>query len=115
MGTKLAMSTAFHPETDGQTERNNQTLEQMLRNYVNYKQDDWDAHLSAAEFAYNNAKQASTGATPFFLSTGQNPLVPAGLLNIENEINVPSTEDFVQNIANNIKKATENLGVAQRN
>ena len=56
MGTKLAISTAFHPEIDRQTEQNNRTLEQMLRNYVNYKQDNWDAHLSAAEFAYNNVK-----------------------------------------------------------
>jgi len=70
IGTKLAMSTAFHPETDGQTERNNRTLEQMLRNYVNYRQNDWDQHLAAAEFAYNNSKQASTGMTPFFLLTG---------------------------------------------
>lgn len=56
---KLSMSTAFHLETDERTERSNRTLEQMLRNWVNYKQNDWDEHLSAAEFACNNAKQAS--------------------------------------------------------
>jgi hypothetical protein len=47
------MSTAFHPQTDGQTERLNRTLEEMLRAYVTYKQDQWDEYLPAAEFAYN--------------------------------------------------------------
>jgi hypothetical protein len=50
------MSTAFHPQTDGQTEQTNRTLEQILRNYVAYRQDDWDQHLATAEFAYNNAQ-----------------------------------------------------------
>src|SRR6185436_16768979 len=57
LDTRLAMSTAFHPQTDGQTERMNQTLEQMLRIYTNYKQDNWNDLLPAAEFAYNNFKQ----------------------------------------------------------
>ena len=61
LGVKLAMSTAFHPQTDGQTERMNRTLESILRNFVNYKCDDWDAYLSLAEFAYNNSVNASTG------------------------------------------------------
>ena len=42
LGTKLVMSTSYHPQTDGQTERANRTLEDMLRAYVNYYQDDWD-------------------------------------------------------------------------
>jgi len=115
MGTKLAMSTAFHPQTDGQTERNNRTLEQMLRNFVNYRQNNWDQYLTAAEFAYNNAKQASTGMSPFFLVTGQNPLVPATLLNpTVDETNVQSTKDFIDNQAELIKKATDNLNKAQK-
>jgi chromodomain-containing protein/p58 integrase-like protein len=115
MGTKLAMSTAFHPETDGQTERNNRTLEQMLRNYVNYRQTDWDQHLAAAEFAYNNSKQASTGMSPFFLLTGQNPSVPASLVdpNVE-KTNVPNATEHIRHMSSLLKQATENLEVAQR-
>ena len=56
LGTTLSMSTSFHPQTDGQTERTNRTLEEMLRSYVNYKQDNWDEYLPLAEFAYNNSK-----------------------------------------------------------
>jgi hypothetical protein len=59
LGTKLSMSTAYHPQSDGQTERANRTLEDMLRAYVSYRQDDWDKHLIAAEIAYNNSLQAS--------------------------------------------------------
>ena len=54
----------FHPETDGQTERVNQTIEQYLRHYCSWKQDDWDELLPMAEFAYNSAKSETTGMSP---------------------------------------------------
>ena len=115
LGTQLAMSTAFHPETDGQTERNNRTLEQMLRIFVNYKQNDWDQHLIAAEFAYNNSKQASTGMSPFYLATGQNPFTPASLLcSSAIESNVHSTNEFLEHMSTLIKIASENLSEAQQ-
>mmetsp|Transcript_8978 Transcript_8978/g.24184 ORF Transcript_8978/g.24184 Transcript_8978/m.24184 type:complete len:155 (+) Transcript_8978:838-1302(+) len=57
-GIKSHMSTAYHPQTDGQTERMNRTLEDMLRHYVSPKQDDWDTHLAAAEFAINASRPA---------------------------------------------------------
>ena len=65
------LSTAFHPQTDGQTERQNQTLEQYLRSYINYQQDDWISWLPMAEFAYNNMEHAFTGVSPFFAMTGR--------------------------------------------
>jgi hypothetical protein len=58
------LSTAFHPQTDGQTERQNQTLETWLRAYVCYQQDDWVSLLPMAEFAYNNAPHDSIGISP---------------------------------------------------
>jgi transposase InsO family protein len=64
-GTRLNMSTARHPQTDGQTERANRTLEEMLQAYVSPYQDDWDKSLSVVEFAYNNSEHASTKFTPF--------------------------------------------------
>ena len=74
LGTQLNMSTARHPQTDGQSERMNRTIEEMLRAYVTpLKLNDWDEHLPALEFAYNDSVQASTGATPFFLNYGQHP------------------------------------------
>jgi hypothetical protein len=115
LGTKLAMSTAFHPQTDGQTERNNRTLEQMLRAYVNHKQNDWDEHLTAAEFAINNSIHPSTKMTPFRLATGRDPIVPTALLTPHSGSTdrVQATEDFFREIANNVKIATDNLLHAQ--
>ena len=70
---KRRLSTAFHPQTDGQTERQNQTLEQYLRSYVNYQQDDWLEWLTSAEFAYNNSVHSTTGMTPFYAVRGEHP------------------------------------------
>ena len=70
LGTRLAMSTAFHPQTDGQTEWVNRILEDMLRHYVNPVQDDWDEFLALVEFAYNNSWQESVRNTPFVLNYG---------------------------------------------
>ena len=79
----LNLSTADHPQTDGQTERVNQVLEDMLRAYVSKKQSDWESYLPIIEFAYNSAKHVSTGFSPFMLMYGFQPRsrVSVGLAN----------------------------------
>ncbi|KAF4415710.1 Transposon Ty3-I Gag-Pol polyprotein [Colletotrichum fructicola] len=73
LGIKQSMSTAFHPQTDGQTERINQILETYLRAYVNYNQDNWVVLLPIAQFAYNSAVGESTKESPFYLNYGFEP------------------------------------------
>ncbi|POM79944.1 Hypothetical protein PHPALM_2278 [Phytophthora palmivora] len=81
MGTRLKMSTASHPETDGQTERANRVVEDVLRSYAtSFKS--WSTFLPMVEFAINNAEHASTGLTPFYVNYGRHPRVPA-LLGVE--------------------------------
>ena len=65
LGTRLHFSTAFHSQTDGQSERTIQTLEDMLRACVMEFKGSWDTHLALMEFAYNNSYQASIGMAPF--------------------------------------------------
>jgi transposase InsO family protein len=74
--TKLLFSTAYHPQTDGQTERANRWIEDALRCYVSNAQTDWADWLPAIEFQINSARQASTGKTPFELSIGVQPRSP---------------------------------------
>jgi len=76
LGTSLNTSTSYHPTTDGQTERTNRTLEQILRAYVHPLHDDWPAYPSLAEFAYNNAVQSSATVSPFVANYGFGPRVP---------------------------------------
>jgi hypothetical protein len=65
LGTQLNFSTAYHPETDGQTEHTNQTLEDMLRMYVMDQQKRWEEFLPLVEFAYNNSYQSTIKMAPF--------------------------------------------------
>ena len=65
LGTKLKFSTAFHPQTDGQSERTIQTLEDMLRACMLDWKGEWDSHLCLVEFAYNNSYHASIGMAPY--------------------------------------------------
>ena len=67
------LSTAFHPQTDGQTERQNQSLEAYLRIFVDEQQEDWAKLLPCTEFSYNNSMHAATGKSPFQLNLGQDP------------------------------------------
>jgi hypothetical protein len=67
------VSTAFHPQTDGQTERQNQTMEQYLRGFCNYEQDNWVELLPLAEFAYNTSIHHSTCMTPFWANYHYHP------------------------------------------
>jgi hypothetical protein len=74
LGIKPRMSTAFHPQTDGQTERQNQTIEAYLRSFVNHEMDDWVDLLPMAEFAYNNSVTSATGLSPFYANYGYHPI-----------------------------------------
>ena len=70
LGIDSKLSTAFHPQTDGQTERMNQELEQYLRMFIDYRQEQWPEWLGTAEFAYNNKVQTSTKVSPFKANAG---------------------------------------------
>ena len=70
LGIKQRLFTAFHPQTDSQTERQNNTMEAYLQAFINFKQNNWVWLLPMAEFAYNNAKNTSTGHTFFELNCG---------------------------------------------
>ena len=76
MGTKIGASTAYRPQTDGQTERMNRFVEEVLRAYSMEQSALWPRYLKAAEFAINNSVHAVTGFTPFFLNYSRNPRVP---------------------------------------
>ena len=70
---KLHFTSGYHPEGNGQTEHANQTLEQYLQVYCNYQQSNWSDLLPIAEFAYNNAPNATTGLSPFYTNKGYHP------------------------------------------
>jgi len=73
LGIKSKLSMAFHPQTDRQTERVNQELEQYLRMFIDHRQEQWPEWLGTAEFAYNNKVHSSTKTSPFKANYGQNP------------------------------------------
>ncbi|PNH26348.1 hypothetical protein BJF96_g10337 [Verticillium dahliae] len=102
LGAKHKLSTAFHPQTDGQTERTNQTLEQYLRCYINYQQDDWVTLLPIAQFAYNSSPSESTKESPFYANYGYNPTAYA------ERREAPDTPKAT-NIAVNIRKIQEQI------
>ena len=112
MGTTLAMSTAYHPQTDGQTERVNRVMEEALRSFVGANQLDWDRCLPSLQFAYNTSVHSSTGQTPFYLNYGRHPTVPAGLLGdapTNADRSVPSTNVFVADLKASMSTATAHL------
>ena len=115
LGTKLVMSTAYHPQTDGQTERANRTLEEQLRSYVNVHQSDWDQHLSALELAFNNSKHASTGFTPFNLNAGREVWLPIdAAIRAAKESPSQDAADRIRRLTEDLAKAKENISKAQQ-
>ena len=75
LGIRTKLSTAFHPQTDGQTERTNQTLEQYLRSYINHPQNNWVELLPIAQWAYNSSTNDSISMSPFEANYGFNPTI----------------------------------------
>lgn len=100
---KRRLSTAFHPQTDGQTERANQTLEQYLRCYCNADQDNWAEMLPQAEFASNNAVHHAMRKSPFYMLYGFNPDVNVTTLPVRGEPQgrrMPAAEDAAKRLRN---------------
>ena len=109
LGTRLNMSTAFHPQTDGQTERMNQSVEQVLRAYVHTLHDDWLRYIPIVEFAMNSHVNRSTGLTPFEALYGFIPDTPITVLNpsVQTEYmheRIKVVQDLVKS---NLEKAKE--------
>jgi RNase H-like domain found in reverse transcriptase/Reverse transcriptase (RNA-dependent DNA polymerase)/Integrase zinc binding domain/Chromo (CHRromatin Organisation MOdifier) domain/Retroviral aspartyl protease/Integrase core domain len=112
-GTRQSMGTAYHPQSDGQTERVNRVLEDMLRHYVNPAQNNWDEQLAGAEFAINNAWHESIKTTPFMLNYGQHPLTPLDL-GLRRRGRVPAAEAFVTSRQDALAKAKACILAAQQ-
>lgn len=102
------MSTAFHPETNGQTERVNQALEQYLRIFCDHLQDDWAELLPIAEFSYNNAHHSAIGMSPFYANHGYHPRLEATL----RDAKTPHVTDHVKRLKTIQDEAKENISKA---
>jgi hypothetical protein len=106
LGVKLLMSTAFHPQTDGATERANRSVSQVLRTMVRYDQLDWARHVPLAEFAINSCRSESTGYAPFELTYGYVPLMLA-TFNMED---MPQgVRDFAENARQSLIRAHDSI------
>src|SRR6266436_3961624 len=107
---RLHFTSGYHPEGDGQTERANQVLEQYLRVYTNYQQDDWVTLLPMAEFAYNNATNATTGVSPFFTNKGYHPEFT---VDPQVETSLAKAQAFVVDLEHVQAELKENIAQAQ--
>ena len=110
LNVKQGMSTSYHPRTDGQTERTNRTLEEVLRSFISPDQSDWDDLLPLAEFAINNSINVATGSTPFLMNYGQSPITPASMPIMQNN---SGAQKFMANWESQVKKAKHLMKMAQ--
>ncbi|GAX84238.1 hypothetical protein CEUSTIGMA_g11661.t1 [Chlamydomonas eustigma] len=112
LGSKLNLSTAHHPQTDGQTEITHRTIEQILRAYVSPQHNDWATWLPLAEFAYNSHVHSSTQQTPFLANYGFHPTTPSSLLLPPDSIN-PDATSFLDNLRNVQDRIRHQLDLAK--
>ena len=110
LGIQQSMSTAFHPQSDGQTERVNPTLEHFLRAFTHYRQDNWADLLPHAEFSYNNSLHSSTGKTPFFATRGYHPTFTTKPVTSSN----PGADDLIKGIHEVQEDIRSSMAEAQR-
>lgn len=99
LGIMRKHSSAYHRQTDGQTDRVNQVLEQYLRCYVNHQQSSWSDLLPLAEFAYNNAEHTATKMSPFFANYGMHPRADNLVAPAPPQLDVPAADNHVNDLA----------------
>ena len=110
LGTQLKLSTAYHPQTDGQTERVSQVLERYLRVFVSYKQDDWSKLLQRAAFSYNNSIHSAIQMSPFLANFGYSPRWLDDIVEIDPSI--PLVVEKIQDLKAVHEMCKENIKVA---
>lgn len=122
MGSKRALTTSYHPQADGQTKVLNQTLEIVLRAYINFDCNNWSDLLSRIAFAYNNTPHTATGYAPATLLYGFKPNEPLNLLLNHAGHNIPrppiettkkETEGFLEEMQGEWTAARDALRRAQ--
>ena len=107
LGIKRNLSTAYHPQTDGQVERSHQETETFLRHYIGYLQEDWAEWIAMAEFQYNDKEHSATRQSPFYLNYGRHPW--------KGEVTIPQDGNVsVMNHMENLQKAREHASEAIR-
>lgn len=103
--TAHLLTTAYHPQTNGLTERFNKTLADMLSMYVSVEQKNWDSILPFVTFAYNSAKQETTGFSPFFLLYGRNVETPLDVIFPIDQ--TEASDNYVKRILTNAEEARQ--------
>jgi len=110
LGIKSKLLTAFYPQTDGQTERVNQELEQYLRMFIDHRQEQWPEWLGTAEFVYNNKAHSSTRTSPFKANYGQDPRMG---FEMRKKGKYAGAEKFIEKMKEIQEEAKAALGKAQ--
>ncbi|KAL0433909.1 UNVERIFIED_CONTAM: Transposon Tf2-11 polyprotein [Sesamum latifolium] len=113
LGSKLSMSSSYHPQSDGQTERFNSMLEEYLRHFVRGTQKDWVKLLDVAQLCFNAQKSSSTNKSAFEIVTGQQPLLPH-TLDSPQSVRSPLARSFSQEWKQNVDIARSCLEKAQK-
>jgi hypothetical protein len=112
--TRLAMSASHHPQTDGQTEKTNITLAEMIRHYINYQQNNWDEFLPALEHANNCSVHATTGLAPFMMKFGQIPRKMADILIEPSSTSIESVDEFFKRLQGMVTSAVTAIDQANK-
>ena len=112
LGASVSLTTAFHPEADGKTERANQKVVVYLRHFTNYEQDNWVQLLPFAEFTYNNSVQDSIGMSPFYATQGFHPVADA-YSKVQLESPSSDAEALAAHFAQTSARLTAHLSKAQ--
>lgn len=107
---KSRLSSAYHPQTDGQTERANRVVSDTMRNYCDYAQANWNEHLPLVEFSINNSKSSSTKMSPFYMNYGYHPRTPA---TIQTDSDAPAARQTAEQLSSRLARAKTCLQAAQ--
>ena len=111
IGTQLCFSSAYHPQTDGQTERVNQVIEDILRAYCSREPKKWIQYLPLAEYAYNSSYHTSIDMTPFKALYGQDCLSPLNLS--DPTIRVEASKQMLEDMDQQVKAVRKDIQAAK--